>query len=209
MANRRKFLAGLGALASGSAAAVGTGAFSSAQANRTLDVEVAGDANAYLAIEEGPNTDVAEDVVTKSSGTVSLDFDGNNTEASGLNQNATTEFTNILTVENQGTTGVIFGVDTSALNDASWVDDFNVYAHNDAGSPEYDGEYFNTNGSYPAEVSTPSGNQNTLVDLTAGEPVDLSISIDTNDNTADGNVTLPFIAVEKGGRYDNTQGDNF
>lgn len=50
MAKRRKFLVGLGALASGSATAVGTGAFSSAEAERTVDVAVTTDDNALLGL---------------------------------------------------------------------------------------------------------------------------------------------------------------
>ena len=46
---RRKFIIGAGALATGSAAAVGTGAFSSAQLDdRTVNVNVAGDANSFI-----------------------------------------------------------------------------------------------------------------------------------------------------------------
>jgi hypothetical protein len=209
---RRKFIAGVGSLAAGAAAVTGTGAFSSAQANRTVNIEVTGDASAYLGLSEGPNTDVAQEVVANTGDTTTLNFNANfsgSAGGSGLNQNAITEFTNILTTTNQGTSEVIFGVDTSNIVSKSWIDDFNIYAHNDNGSPEYDGQYFNANGSYPADVSTPSSNQNPLVDLTTGEAVDLSVQISTNDTTADTSVTLPFIAVEKGGRYDNTQGDNF
>ncbi|OYR82273.1 hypothetical protein DJ71_12155 [Halorubrum sp. E3] len=47
---RRKFVVGLGALASGSAAAVGTGAFETASAERTVDVNVAADSNGLVEI---------------------------------------------------------------------------------------------------------------------------------------------------------------
>jgi len=210
---RRNLLIGMGSLAAGGAAAMGTGAFSSAEANRTLDIAVKGDSSAYLALEEGPNTDVAQDAVDVTSGTIELDFNGDDAgddNGGGLNQNAVTEFTNILAARNQGSTGIIFGVDTTPLRSKSWINDFNVYAHNDPGSPEYDGEYFSANGAYPASVSTPSGNQDPLVDLNVGEEVDLSFQVDTNEESQSETVAnIEFIAIEKGGRYDNTSGDNF
>ena len=52
MANRRKFLAGLGALATGSAAAMGTSAFSQTTADRAISVTVSGDASAYIGLEK-------------------------------------------------------------------------------------------------------------------------------------------------------------
>jgi hypothetical protein len=209
--DRRKFIAAIGSLAAGGAAATGTGAFTSAQADRTVSIDVVGDSSAYLALRKGPSSDVANDVVDTTGGEVTIDLDGTGTQASGLNRDATTQFANILTVENQGTDEVIFGVDTTGINDNNWIGDFNIFAHNDSGSPEYQGSYFNTNGDYPAGVSTSSGNTDTLVDLTAGETIDLSISIRTNSNVPTNAVDLrlPFIAVEKGGRNDNTKGNNF
>jgi len=48
---RRKFVIGLGALASGTAAAVGTGAFSSVNADRDFEFEVENDGDAYLRLD--------------------------------------------------------------------------------------------------------------------------------------------------------------
>ena len=100
MANRRKFLAGLGALASGSAAAVGTGAFTSVSANRTLSVETAGDVDAYLGLDASVSPHA-----NQSGGTMEFQFDGSSEAASGqgLNDNADTTFTDVLRIENQGT----------------------------------------------------------------------------------------------------------
>ena len=99
MANRRKFIAGLGALATGSAAAMGTGAFSSVEAERTLTVETAGDSSAYLRIDPS-NTDYA----TQTGDTVEI-------TPNELNADAVTEITDILTVENQGSRPVHFWID--------------------------------------------------------------------------------------------------
>ncbi len=51
--NRRNVLIGLGTIVAGGGAALGTGAFSSVEATRTVSVGVADDANAFLALEKG------------------------------------------------------------------------------------------------------------------------------------------------------------
>ncbi|MYL16819.1 hypothetical protein GLW36_09200 [Halorubrum terrestre] len=109
---RRKFVVGLGALASGSAAAVGTGAFTSVEATRDISVEVAGDQSALLAFDKattgedgsGSNTPNAQDYVTlPSDGELALDFTGSDEGATGLNDNASTKFSNLFDIINQGT----------------------------------------------------------------------------------------------------------
>ena len=60
--NRRTFLATLGTVAAGTSVAVGTGAFTSVSADRTVTVSMARDEHAYLGLEpaSGPNEDYAE-----------------------------------------------------------------------------------------------------------------------------------------------------
>ena len=62
MPSRRAVLGGLGGLFAGAAGLIVTGAFDTAEADRTAEVEVAGDAAALLGIEpvEGPNSEYAE-----------------------------------------------------------------------------------------------------------------------------------------------------
>lgn len=109
---RRKFVVGLGALASGSAAAVGTGAFTSVEATRDISVGVAGDQSALLAFDKattgedgsGSNTPNAQDYVTlPTDGQLALDFTGSDEGATGLNDNASTKFSNLFDIVNQGT----------------------------------------------------------------------------------------------------------
>jgi hypothetical protein len=120
MANRRKFLAGLGALASGSAAAVGTGAFTSVSANRDLSVAVADDADALLSIDDidgSPNSayvDTSGDGVSISI-TTDIDNDGTD-EGTGLNNNALTKIQDLLRIENQGTQDVYVYADGMPTN---------------------------------------------------------------------------------------------
>lgn len=97
---RRKFLTGVGALAAGSAAAVGTGAFTSVRAERNINVAVAGDNEAYLALDAS-----VSDYAEETGNTLELQFDGSNSgqNGQGLNANADTTFQNVMRIENQGT----------------------------------------------------------------------------------------------------------
>ncbi len=99
---RRKYLIGLGSLAAGSAAAVGTGAFTSVQAERDITIDTAADASAYVGIEphNGPNGQYA----STDEGTVSLDFTSTDeADETGLNDEAKINIENVLTITNNGT----------------------------------------------------------------------------------------------------------
>jgi len=115
---RRKFVIGAGALATGSAAAVGTGAFSSVSAERDVTLEVAGDGDAYLGIE---SNDSEGYVTEEGDGTVSFDFAGPG-NGDGVNNNANTRFEEVVTFTNNGTEPV-----------ALYLDDGN------SGNPEVEG----------------------------------------------------------------------
>ena len=110
---RRKLLIGLGSLAAGGAAATGTGAFTSVDADRSVDVAVAEDSDAFLRIvpdkRDGSKTANADEYVNVSNGTVSLDITETDSGATGINDNATTIIDDLLTIENQGTQGVYVG----------------------------------------------------------------------------------------------------
>jgi hypothetical protein len=81
---RRKFIIGAGALASGSAAAVGTGAFSSAQAERSFSVSTSGDASAQLALEGIDGEYVSDDGV---GGELEISFNNlNSNSVTGINE---------------------------------------------------------------------------------------------------------------------------
>ena len=99
MANRRKFIAGLGALATGSAAAMGTGAFTSVEAERGVSVNTAGDANAYLKFSSD------DEFVTNNNGdelTIDLGGPSNGWGGKGFNQNAASVVPEVFTITNQG-----------------------------------------------------------------------------------------------------------
>lgn len=102
---RRTLLVGVGSLTAGSA--VGTGAFSSIAAGRSIAVNVAGDDAALLALEaaDSPNGDGA--YADQVAGQLEVHLDGEGDEdVSGVNPNAVTNVERVLTIGNQGTQGV-------------------------------------------------------------------------------------------------------
>ena len=107
---RRKLLLGMGSLAATGAAGLGTGAFSSASAGRGISVQVRSDTNAYLGISGDP------DYTAETNGTLEINIDGNGQGGSGINGNATTEFTDLLTITNQGTELVLVWLNLNDLN---------------------------------------------------------------------------------------------
>ncbi|WP_299236745.1 hypothetical protein [Natronomonas sp.] len=109
MASRRTVLVGLGGLVAGGGALIGTGAFDTVEAERTVNVQTAGDASALLGLSpadrdgDGNNAYVSE----PGDGTISIALDGlDDTDAGGINQNARTVLRNLVTVANQGTQNV-------------------------------------------------------------------------------------------------------
>lgn len=98
---RRKFVLGLGTVAVGGSTLLGSGAFSSVEAHRSITVEVADDNEAFLALV--PTT---EYTIVSGNGMFTLDLTPNNpTDAggTGVNANAETIIKDAFKVENRGT----------------------------------------------------------------------------------------------------------
>ena len=113
---RRKFLIGAGALASGSAAAVGTGAFTSVTADRTVNISTSEDSDAFLAFETGSATNSAY-VSENDNGTLSLDLDADaGAGGSGVNKEGTTQINDIFKIRNQGSQDVVVYVDPNSIS---------------------------------------------------------------------------------------------
>ena len=81
--DRRKFVLGVGALAAGGAAAVGSGAFTSVEADRDVSVSVADDADALLALRDETDGEI---VRQNGSGQLVIDFGAG--PATGVNADA-------------------------------------------------------------------------------------------------------------------------
>ena len=97
---RRNVVLGLGGLIAGGGALIGTGAFDTVEAERTVSVETAGDADAFLGLEDARGDG---EYVEADNGTIQINLDGNTEGAEGLNQNADTTFRELVEVTNQGT----------------------------------------------------------------------------------------------------------
>jgi hypothetical protein len=88
-----------------------TGAFTSVTAERTAEVDVAGDSNAYLQLQsyDGPNGHYAK----TTGGTLELDLSDSNQgtpSGAGVNPNATTTIDNVFNITNQGTQSVFVNI---------------------------------------------------------------------------------------------------
>lgn len=110
---RRKFVIGLGALSTGTAAAVGTGAFTSVTADRDVEVAVAEDADAFLRLEAVEGSANADAFVEEEDGTIAIDI--TETEQSGedggLNPNAETVIDDLFVIQNRGTQEIEVKID--------------------------------------------------------------------------------------------------
>ena len=137
MANRRSVLIGLGGLVAGGGALLGTGAFTTVEAERTVNVETAGDADAFLGLE--PAREDEEFVSGGDDGTIEINLNGSDTddEAEGLNQNARTTFRNLVTVSNNGTEEVTsLTLEFTATPEDVTADDTFSFPVDDDGSQE-------------------------------------------------------------------------
>jgi len=152
--NRRNFLAGIGATVTGGAAATGTGAFTSVEADRSVSVAVADEeTSSYLvldALAQGNSENGA--FATNSGGSsgteLTLDFnseipDPPNAEGGeGPGKNSVYEFDEVFQVQNQGTQDVDVTIKTldetqfEDSNDNSPSDlSLSFYPNSDAGTP--------------------------------------------------------------------------
>ncbi|WP_435552326.1 hypothetical protein [Natrinema sp. CGMCC1.2065] len=110
--NRRNVLVGLGTIVAGGGAALGTGAFSTVEADRTVNVSTATDSEALLAIEVAAGHGTATD----GEASINLDNPGN---SSGLNVEARTRYNAILALTNQGSDPVSISLDSASIADGT------------------------------------------------------------------------------------------
>lgn len=105
MANRRTVLIGLGGLVAGGGALIATGAFTTVEAQRTVTVETAGDADAFLAFSPARDDEAFVNITEDGLVEINIDDDASDDPdvGAGLNQRAITTFRNLVEVQNQGT----------------------------------------------------------------------------------------------------------
>jgi hypothetical protein len=117
MVKRRKMLLGLGSLAAGGAAAMGTGAFTSTEANRSMYISRADDSQAFLQLTActGPNGDFVYDYGDDLEVDISGD-DWTGVTGEGVNSMAITQFDCVFKIANQGTQEVEVAIDDSNIS---------------------------------------------------------------------------------------------
>jgi hypothetical protein len=103
--NRRNVLIALAAVAIMTGVVFGTGAFTQVEADRSLDVNVAEDSAAFLALEPVPENDeyVGSDTGDAGNNVVTLDLTSTTAGGQGINDDAVTTIDPVLNVTNQGT----------------------------------------------------------------------------------------------------------
>ena len=196
----------MGSLAAGGAAAMGTGAFTSVEANRSVTVNTAGDASAYLAMkpDSGPNGDYAQ-WAGDGSETLTLDFSNSNNDVdgggAGVNNKAKFRADRVFTITNQGTQDVWV-----------WFDDA------DAGS-EYDNSPANDVVGYPGSTDGPfdiwfyhfgaRSPEQALdgaagyVNLGPGDSSRIGVAINTDNGAGLGEYTVPVNMIASDTRPDD------
>jgi hypothetical protein len=216
--NRRKFLATLGAATAGTSAAVGTGAFTSVSADRSVNVQVADDSNAFLGLVPGDTG-----LVTESDGTLQVNLDGTGTPAEGVNFDAVTQIgshenpedDHAFKIVNQGTQSVMLKM-SYYFTDPSWLDggagqsfiNFTLYDTGDAptGSSSQDFPIQNGyNKDYPLAQPTGSGFGSNTGDyrFNVGEEYYMVITVDTTGPDASPDDDLSGIAEFFAGQETN------
>jgi hypothetical protein len=161
MTKRRKFIVGMGALASGSAAAVGTGAFNFANVERRANMQVApSDGDAFLALN-----DTSDYAISGNNNTLQLAFDEDaDVTGSGINQSSDYSFTSVFSIRNQGSQPV--GV---------WIEDSRQDGTGDAVN------WFAADSESNTDFSTSMEGPGNTYQLDVGEVVYVNITIITTD----------------------------
>lgn len=114
--NRRKLLMAMGVTASGGAIASGTGAFTSAEVDRTVAVDVEPDSQAYLSLVPGPNNG---EYINDDDGLFEIDLTDSNDNIQGdnLNPSSFLTFAEVFQIRNSGSQTVDVTPDPLAFTD--------------------------------------------------------------------------------------------
>ena len=123
---RRKFVLGVGALAAGGAAAMGSGAFDSASLNdRNADIEVTADQYAFLALRTTGSADSGK-YASYEDDRLSINLDGDASGGGGgVAENSDYYFDSLFEIVNQGSEEATITIDGAGSGDAGkrlkWV----------------------------------------------------------------------------------------
>jgi hypothetical protein len=170
-------LVGLGGLVAGGGALIGTGAFTTVEAERTVNISTAGDGSAFLGLE--PARAGGNFVDNSTDNTIAINLDGtdsNNGNASGLNENARTRFERLVDITNNGTqdiTTIEFEIAETALGDDASKD------HEEAFKIATGEDTLNPKDGSPVDLFDDSSDVNGP--LTPGNVVTFGVEIDLLD----------------------------
>jgi hypothetical protein len=206
---RRKFVVGLGSLAAGSAAAVGTGAFTLVEADRGLTVNTRFNGDALLGISRAkdggsvtPNADAyveGGDTPTGFENELKIVLGGGqftDAGAYGVNGSAYTVIRDLLDFKNQGSQTVYVYIDDTPDKVRFFHDDPDFPKGPDGG--EYTGNLSNP-GSGRFQPDDPdasdSNNYFKLPDLDPGESLEnVGLLVDTRDGNVQTNGSITIVA---------------
>lgn len=205
--NRRNTLIGLGTLAVGGGALAATGAFTTVEADRTVEVQAVGDASALLGLaipasSEGATSDAVQIV----DGLLTIDFGSISAAADGVNLGALTTIGR--TDDNSGPTSIpADGEAFTITNNGSQTVDvgFAIDFHGDQGSENISGNAVSDHLKLWTDVSgvtaTIDGGgfanlvASDITGLAPGETALVVIQVDTqNLDATDVNTTSPLFA---------------
>ncbi len=181
----------MGSLVAGGAAAMGTGAFASVEATRSVNVSVVGDESAYLGLED------TSPYAKLSGKQLVLDFGENNDGGDGINADSVTTFDGVFRMENNGPNDLDITIDKSGLdNPDRWhFVPKEVYE-----------EY---SGSYPEDSFYPSWDDFGGYDTTnasgggldSGDSTLVGVAIDARDRTNLPGGEIRFAVTDEDGPY--------
>lgn len=188
--NRRNVLVGLGAIVGSGGIALGTGAFTSVSAERTVSVSTAGDDSALLALS-GDGEYVSQD---GSSGTLTIDL---GSLSNGFNDDAITKITDVVTITNNApssadNSSTTVGLSTSSPGNVSGSGSGSVTVTvSDGNSGFADVTFYLDDASGDSFNSTGS-----TAGLSSGGSAYLDVKIDTtiDDSNATADNTLTIVA---------------
>jgi hypothetical protein len=175
--NRRQALIGIGSLAVGSGAALGSGAFTSVEANRDVTLQTSGDSSAYLSLV-GDDEYISNDGTGDSVLTIDL---GAGTPGSGFNNDAITEVAGIVEISNSAADSSSFDI---GFPDGSGgqIGSKTVTIGDGSGSVVADVTFtISTGSSYSDSAATPTVDTSTTVYMHA--EIDTTVSSGTPDGS--------------------------
>ena len=187
--NRRNVLIGLGAVAAGGGALLGTGAFSQVSAARTVDVSTEGDASGFLELS-GDDAYVTDN--SSDGGTLNIDL-GQATAGDGFNQEARTVVEEVVTATNNAADGENIDVGFDDGNGAQTASDSFVLGDGN-GNPVADVTlYFGTESSPSVATGVTSGGTATM-----GAIVDTRSSTLSGASTVGASTDVTVLALDSG-----------